>query len=382
MNHYLTEQQLEVKQMIRDFAESEILPSVATRDESGDYPQEICQKLAELGFMGVTVPEKLGGAGMDAVTYAIVIEELSRVDPSIGLILAVNNSLVCYPLQKYGTPEQHKDWLQPLAEGKRLGAFCLNETDSGSDFATLRCTAVREANDYVLNGTKANVINGSHAHVYLLFARTNLNDIQTNSISAFLVPANSKGLRIGEPKRKMGVRSVDCVDIVLEGVRISAANLLGLESTGNDIATAAIDSGRIGISAQSVGLAQGALEAAVRYSKLRVQFNQPISNFQAIQRKLADMEMQIQAARLLVHSAALKMDAGLPFAHEAAIAKLFASDMVVKVTMDAVQIHGGAGYTRDFPVERMMRDAKATELDDDSAEIHQALIAQDLLATF
>lgn len=380
MEHLLTEEQLDVKRAVREFAEGEIRPSVAARDESGEFPADIVRRLAELGYLGVNTPERLGGTGMDTVCYAIVIEELSRVDPAVGVIASVNNSLICYPLEKFASPEQNEKWLRPLAAGQLLGAFALTEPESGSDAASLKTMAVRDGDAYVLNGTKAFITNGSNAQVHIIFARTDKTVEKSRGISAFLVPADARGLRAGAHEKKMGIRSSDCVEVNLQDVRVPAANRIGKEGEGFKIAMASLDSGRIGIAAQAVGLAQGALEEAVKYSKQRVQFNRPICEFQAIQFKLADMEMLTQAARLLVYSAARKKDAGLRYNHEAAMAKLFASDVVTKVTLEAVQIHGGAGYLMDYPVERMLRDAKVTEIYEGTSEIQRFIIARNVLS--
>jgi alkylation response protein AidB-like acyl-CoA dehydrogenase len=315
---------------------------------------------------------------MDAVTYAIVIEELSRVDPSVGVIVSVNNSLICYGLEKYGTKEQHDQWLRPLAEGKLLGAFCLTEPEAGSDAAAIAMTAVRDGDEFVLNGSKAFITNGQHADVYIVFAVTDKTK-GAKGISAFMVPADTKGVIRAPKEKKMGIRSSDCCMMNFEDARVPASNMLGAEGKGFSVAMSALDSGRIGIAAQAVGLAQGAMEAAIEYSKSREQFGQPISNFQAIQFKLADMEVMIQAARLLVFSAARKKDMGLKFSHEAAIAKLYASDIVMKVANEAVQIHGGNGYLKDYPVERMLRDAKVTEIYEGTSEIQRFVISRDLL---
>jgi butyryl-CoA dehydrogenase len=379
MDHLLTPQQRETRQAIREFAENEVRPTVAARDESGEFPTEIVRRLGELGYMGMNTPESLGGGGHDAVAYAIVVEELSRVDPSVGVIVSVNNSLVCYPLEKFGSPAQQQKWLQPLARGRLLGAFAVTEPESGSDAAALKTTAVRDGDSWVLNGTKSFITNGDSADVHVIFARTDKTVDKVKGISAFLVPSDTQGLRTGPHEKKMGIRSSDCVQLILEDVRVPAENLLGKPGDGFKIALMALDSGRIGIAAQAVGLAQGALDEAVRYARQRVVFGQPISDFQAIQFKLADMEMFVQAARLLNYSAARKKDAGLRFNHEAALAKLYASDMVMKVTQDALQIHGGAGYFREFPVERMLRDAKVTEIYEGTSEIQRFIISRNLL---
>lgn len=379
MDHLLTEQQLEVKSVIRDFAEREIRPTVAERDERSEFPKDIIKKIGELGFMGVNTPENLGGAGMDTVTYAIVIEELSRVDPSVGVIVSVNNSLVCYPLQKFGTPDQHERYLKPLAEGKLLGAFCLTEPGVGSDAGGLMMSAVKDGDDYILTGEKAFITNGLMSDTYIVMARTDKAQ-KVKGISAFIVDATMPGFRRGANEKKMGIRSSDCCMIILEECRVPSKNMLGKEGDGFKVAMTALDSGRIGIAAQAIGLAQGALEEAVKYSKIREQFGHPISEFQAIQFKLADMEMITEAARLLNYSAARKKDTGQRFTHEAAMAKLFASDIVMRVAMEAVQIHGGNGYLKDFPVERMLRDAKVTEIYEGTSEIQRTIIARNLLS--
>lgn len=380
MDHLLSEQQLEVKRTIREYAEQEIKPTVAARDESGEFPAAICKQLGELGFMGVNTPEEMGGAGMDTVTYALVIEEISRVDPSVGVIVSVNNSLVCYPLEKFGTPEQQQKWLRPLAGGSLLGAFALTEPNAGSDAAAITTTAVRDGGEWVLSGTKSFITNGKSAGVHIVFARSEKGSKKARGVSAFLVPADARGFSTGAPEKKMGIRSSDCVEVQLDDVRIPAANLLGMEGDGFKVAMTSLDSGRIGIAAQAIGLAQGALEAAVSYSKQRVQFNRPICEFQAIQFKLADMEMLTEAARLLIYNAARKKDGGASYTHEAAIAKLFASDIVMKVTQEALQIHGGNGYTKDYPVERMLRDAKVTEIYEGTSEIQRFIISRNLLS--
>jgi alkylation response protein AidB-like acyl-CoA dehydrogenase len=379
MDHLLNEQQLDVRKAIREFSENEIRPTVAARDLSSEFAFDICKKLGELGFMGLNTPEALGGAGMDTVTYAVVIEELSRVDPSVAVVVSVNNSLVCYPLEKFATDGQKARWLRPLAEGKLLGAFELTEPSSGSDAAALKCTAVKDGNEWVLNGSKAFITNGKNADVHLVFARTDKAAPKHKGITGFIVPTGTKGLRVGPNEKKMGIRSSDCVEVIYEDVRVPAENLLGKENDGFRIAMTALDCGRIGIAAQAVGLAQGAMEEGIKYAKQRVQFGHPIADFQAIQFKLADMEVLTEAARMLVYSAARQKDLGLRYSHAAAIAKLFASDMVMKVTQDALQIHGGNGYLKDYPVERMLRDAKVTEIYEGTSEIQRFIISRNLL---
>ncbi len=380
MDHLLSEQHLDVKRVIREFAEKEIAPTVAIRDERSEFPREIVKKIGELGFLGVNTPENMGGAGMDAVTYAIVIEELSRIDPSVGVVVSVNNSLVCYPLQKFGNADQIERYLKPLAEGKKLGAFCLTEPGAGSDASGLSMSAVKDGDHYVLTGEKAFITNGIIADTFIIMARTDKTQ-RAKGISAFIVDDTTPGFRRGANEKKMGIRSSDCCMIILDECRVPAANLIGKEGDGFKVAMTALDSGRIGIAAQAIGLAQGALEEAVKYSKIREQFGQPISEFQAIQFKLADMEVMTQAARLLNYSAARKKDLGQRFTHEAAMAKLYASDVVMKVTMEALQIHGGNGFLKDFPVERMLRDAKVTEIYEGTSEIQRTIIARTLLSS-
>ncbi|NUO18582.1 acyl-CoA dehydrogenase family protein [bacterium] len=380
MDHLLSEQHLEVKNVIRQFAEKEVAPTTALRDEKSIFPVEICKKIAELGFMGVNTPEELGGAGMDTVTYAIVIEELSRVDPAVGVVVSVNNSLVCYPLQKYGSPDQHARYLRPLAEGKKLGAFCLTEPGSGSDASGLSMSAIRDGDDYILSGEKAFITNGIIADTFIVMARTDKTQ-KAKGISAFIVEDGFPGFKRGPNEKKMGIRSSDCCMIILDECRVPKENLLGKEGDGFKVAMTALDSGRIGIAAQAIGLAQGALDEAVKYSKIREQFGKPISEFQAIQFKLADMQVMTESARLLNYSAARKKDTGQKFTNEAAMAKLYASDVVMKVAMEAVQIHGGNGYLKDFPVERMLRDAKVTEIYEGTSEIQRTIIARTLLSS-
>lgn len=379
MDHLLTEQQLEVKKATREFAEKEVAPTTALRDEKSIFPVEICKKIGELGFMGVNTPEELGGAGMDTVTYAIVIEELSRIDPAVGVVVSVNNSLVCYPIQKYGNTDQYERFLRPLAEGKKLGAFCLTEPGSGSDASGLSMSAIKDGDDYILSGEKAFITNGIIADTFIVMARTDKNQ-KAKGISAFIVDHNTPGFKRGPNEKKMGIRSSDCCMIILDECRVPKANMLGKEGDGFKVAMTALDSGRIGIAAQAIGLAQGALEEAAKYSKIREQFGQPISEFQAIQFKLADMQVMTEAARLLNYSAARKKDLGQKFTNEAAMAKLYASDIVMKVTMEALQIHGGNGYLKDFPVERMLRDAKVTEIYEGTSEIQRTIIARTLLS--
>jgi butyryl-CoA dehydrogenase len=378
MDHLLTEDQKIIRRTIREFAAEKIQPGAAQRDEKEEFPTEIIRELGELGFMGVSTAEKYGGAGLDMVSYMLVIDEISRVDASVGVIVSVNNSLVCYPLEKFGTEAQKQKWLTAVASGKMSGAFCLTEPEAGSDAASLKTTAVRDGNTYVLNGTKNFITNADSCDLYLLFAITD-KARGVRGISAFLIPRHAKGVKVGKKERKMGIRASDCCSVVFEDVRIPVENRLGDEGTGFKIAMTALDSGRIGIASQAIGVAQGALDLAVKYAQERVQFGRPIAEFQAIQFKLADMEMLVNAARMLIYLAATKKDHGERFTTEAAMAKLFASDMVMKVTQEAVQIHGGVGYTKDYAVERLLRDAKVTEIYEGTSEIQRFVIARALL---
>ncbi len=378
MDHLLTEDQKTVRSAIREFAKEQILPGAAKRDETEEFPADILKQLGELGFMGVNTPERYGGAGLDMVTYAIVVDEVSQADASVGVIVSVNNSLICYPLEKFATEEQKKKWLIPLASGKMLGAFCLTEPDAGSDAANLSTTAVRDGDAYVINGTKSFTTNGQNCDIYIFFAVTDKSQ-GARGISAFIIPRDTPGVQVGKKERKMGIRSSDCCPVTMEDVRVPVENLLGKEGEGFKVAMIALDSGRVGIAAQALGVAQGALDVAKGYAKERVQFGRPIAQFQAIQFKLADMEVLVNAARLLIYQACTKKDCGERFTYEAAIAKLFASDMVMKVTQEAVQIHAGVGYTKDYPVERMLRDAKVTEIYEGTSEIQRFVIARTLL---
>lgn len=378
MDHLLTEDQKMVRNTIRQFATEQILPGAAERDEKEEFPTEIIKRLGELGFMGVDTPERYGGAGLDMVTYAMVVDEISRADASVGVIMSVNNSLVCYPLEKFATEEQKQKWLVPIASGKMLGAFCLTEPEAGSDAANLKTTAVHDGDAYVINGAKNFITSGQHCDVYLLFAATDKSQ-GARGISAFIIPRNTDGVQVGKKERKMGIRASDCCPVTLEDVRVPVENRVGEEGVGFKVAMTALDSGRVGIAAQAAGVAQGALDQAKKYAKERVQFGRPIAQFQAIQFKLADMEVLVNAARMLIYLAATKKDHGQRFTTEAAIAKLFASDMVMKVTQEALHIHAGVGYTKDYPVERMLRDAKVTEIYEGTSEIQRFVIARDLL---
>ncbi|UCD92294.1 MAG: acyl-CoA dehydrogenase [Methanobacteriota archaeon] len=377
MDFKLTEEQEMIKKMVRDFAEKEIAPLARENDEKSSYPPEIAKKLGELGIMGITIPTEYGGAGTDHVSYAIAIEELSRVDSSFGTVVSVNNSLVCDPILKYGTDEQKKKLLTPIAK-HGIGAFSLTEPGSGSDAGSLKCTAVLEGDEYVINGTKNFVSNGLMADLVLLFAVTDKSK-GAKGISAFLIPDGTPGFEKGKKEDKLGIRACDTIEISFEDCRIPKEFLLGEEEQGLRIALGTLDGGRIGIAAQAVGIAQGALDESLRYSQEREQFGQPIFNFQAIQWKLANIATETEAARLLVHRAAFTKEQGKRFSTEAAMAKLFASDVAMKATREAIQVFGGYGYVKEYPVERFYRDAKVTEIYEGTSEVQRIVISRALL---
>jgi butyryl-CoA dehydrogenase len=374
----LTEEQQLLRENVRRFAEEVVAPQAKRIDASGEFPLDFFRQAGELGLAGVTVPEEYGGAGMDAVAYCIAIEEISRVCASSGVILSVNNSLVCDPLFKYGNEEQKRDFLAPLAAGKKLGCFALTEPEAGSDAAALRATARRDGDAYVLDGDKVFITNGTHADLALVFASTDPAK-KHRGISCFVVPCDAPGFRRGHHEYKLGVQASGTTQLYLEGVRVPASHRLGEEGEGFKIAMSALDGGRVGIAAQAVGIAQGAFEAALAYAKDRRQFGHPIADFQAIQFYLADMAMEIDAARLLVFKAAWAKTVQKRYSLEAAQAKLFASEMAQRVTNKALQIHGGNGYTREYNVERFFRDARITEIYEGTSEIQKLVIADWIL---
>ncbi|BCR04923.1 acyl-CoA dehydrogenase [Desulfuromonas versatilis] len=375
MHFELTDEHKLMRQMVRDFAESEVLPSTKERDEQERFDRGLMfDRLAELGLTGIVFPEEYGGAGADYLSYAIAVEELSRVCASTGVTLSAHLSLGANPIYSFGTQEQKVRYLKPLAEGSKMGAFALTETSAGSDAGGTRTTALLDGDHWVLNGTKIFTTNGGEAEIYVVFARSDRNAEKHRGISAFIVERDTPGFTFGKKEEKLGIRSSPTRELVFENCRIPKANLLGEEGKGFKIAMQTLDGGRIGIAAQALGIAQGAYEAALNYSKERKQFDQPLASFQAIQFMLADMATQIEAARLLVYQAAFRASAGLSFGKEAAMAKLFASETAMQVATDAVQVHGGYGYTRDFPVERMMRDAKITEIYEGTSEVQRIVI--------
>lgn len=378
MNFNFTEEQLMIKQTAKEFAESEIAPTAVERDLKGEFPYEIVKKLGELGFMGMMVSPEWGGAGLDTISYVLAMEEISKVDASVGVIMSVNNSLVCWGLEMYGTPEQKEKYLRPLAQGKMLGAFALSEPEAGSDATNQHTTAERDGDYWILNGTKNWITNGTTADVYLVMAQTN-RELRHKGISAFIVEKDFPGFERGKKEDKLGIRSSDTCSLMFTNCRVPKENLIWEEGKGFNFAMNTLNGGRIGIAAQALGIAQASLEAAVKYSKERKAFGKPIAELQAIQFKLADMATKVEAARLLTLQAASLKDQDKDFAMHAAMAKLFASRTAMECADEAIQIHGGYGYVREYLVERYLRDAKITEIYEGTSEIQRIVIARSLL---
>ncbi len=378
MNFELNETQRMIRETARQFARDELASHAESRDEKEEFPYEAVKKLGDLGFMGVMVPEQYSGAGLDTVSYSLAVEEISRVDASCGVIMSVNNSLVCYGINEFGTEKQKQTFLTPLASGKKLGAFALSEPEAGSDATNQRTMAVRDGDCYILNGIKNWITNGFNADYVLVMAATDPTK-GSRGISAFVVEKGMPGFTAGKKERKLGIRSSDTVSIAFQDVRVPAANRIGEEGFGFKFAMMTLDGGRIGIASQAVGIAQASLDAAVKYSKERKAFDQPLSNLQAIQFKIADMATEVDAARLLTLQAAATKDSGERFTKQAAMAKLFASKVAVQCALEAIQIHGGYGYIREYNVERYLRDAKITEIYEGTSEIQRIVIARSLL---
>jgi len=376
MNFDLTKEQLMVQSMVRTFAEKEIKPIAQELDRTGNFPWPLIKKMGALNMMGMTVPREWGGAGVDSVSYVLAIEELAKACGSTSVIMAVHNSVCCYPIYKFGTDAQKEQFLRSLAEGKKLGGFALTEPSAGSDAGAVRTTAFLEGDNYILNGNKIFITSGCEADVILVLASTEPSK-GTKGLTAFIVEKGTPGFTYGTIEDKMGVRASATSELVFENCRIPKGNLLGELNGGFKICMATLDGGRIGIAAQAVGIAQGALDEAVRYSKEREQFGRPIGKFQAIQWMLAEMATKIAAARLLVHRAACLKDSGRPFSKESAMAKLYASRIAMEVANNALQIHGGYGYTKDYPVERFFREAKITEIYEGTSEIQRMVIARE-----
>ncbi|WP_100009860.1 acyl-CoA dehydrogenase [Lentibacillus sediminis] len=375
MNFQLSEEQEMLRKMVRDFAAKEVEPTAAERDEEERFDREIFDKMAELGLTGIPWPEEYGGIGSDFVSYVIAVEELSRVCASTGVTLSAHLSLASWPIYKYGTEEQKKTFLHRLATGEALGAYALSEPGSGSDAAAMKTTATKDGDDYLLNGSKVWITNGGVADLYLVFAKTD-GAAAHKGISAFIVEKGSEGFTFGKKEKKLGIRSSPTTELIFENCRIPKENMLGAEGEGFKIAMTTLDGGRNGIAAQALGIAQGALDAAVDYAKEREQFGKPIAANQGISFKLADMATDVEASRLLTYQAAWLESEGKQYGKASAMSKLFAGDAAMRITVEAVQVFGGYGYTKDYPVERYMRDAKITQIYEGTNEIQRLVIGR------
>ena len=373
-----SETQLMIRETAKKFAEEELAPSAAERDEKEEFPSEAVKKLGELGFMGMMVSEKYEGAGFDTVSYVLAVEEISKIDASVGVIMSVNNSLVAWGIETYGNEVQKEKYLRDLAAGRKLGAFALSEPEAGSDATNQRTTAVRDGDFYILNGTKNFITNGAHAEIVLVMASTERSK-GPHGVSTFIVEKSFLGFSVAKKEKKLGIRSSDTVSLAFQDCRIPKENLIQEEGFGMKFALRTLDGGRIGIAAQALGIAQASLEASVKYSKERKAFGHPIAEFQAIQFKLADMATNVEAARWLTLKAAAVKDKGENYSTAAAMAKLYASKVAVNSALEAIQIHGGYGYIREYPVERFLRDSKITEIYEGTSEIQRIVISRSLL---
>ena len=374
MNFGLTREQELVRQMVREFAVNEVKPLAAEIDETERFPMENVKKMAELGMMGIPFPKELGGAGGDVLSYIITVEELSKVCGTTGVIVSAHTSLCASLLYENGTPAQKEKYLIPLAKGEKIGAFGLTEPGAGTDAAGQQTTAVLDGDNYILNGSKIFITNGGVADTFIVFAMTDKSQ-GTRGISAFIVEKDFPGFSIGKKEDKLGIRASSTTELIFENCVVPKENLIGKEGKGFGIAMKTLDGGRIGIAAQALGIAEGAYEEAVKYMKERKQFGRPLSAFQGLQWMIAEMETKIEAAKLLVYKAAWLKQNKLPYSVDAAKAKLFAAEVAMDVTTKAVQIHGGYGYTKEYPVERMMRDAKITEIYEGTSEVQKMVIA-------
>jgi len=374
----LNEEQKMIRDMTRDFAKNVVAPRAAEVDKNHEFPKDVIDKMSELGLMGVEVPEEWGGANMDALCYAIAVEEISAACGSTGVIMSAHNSLAVAPIMKFGTDDQKKKFLTPLAKGETIGCLGLTEPSAGSDAASIKTKAELKGDEWIINGSKLFITNGREAGLCVLFARTE-DDPSHRGISAFIVPTDAPGFSLGKLEEKLGIVGSSTAELVFEDCRIPKDNLLGERGKGFRVAMYTLDGGRIGIASQAVGIAQGALDAAVSFAKDRVQFGKTISSFQAIQFMLADMATEIEAARLLTWRAARMKMAGVPYSKESAMCKLYAAEMSERVTNKAVQIHGGYGYTKEYPVERFYRDAKITAIYEGTSEVQRIVISREVL---
>ena len=378
MNIQLTEEQIAVMEAARDFAQSELLPGVIERDEHQKFPAEQVRKMGELGFMGMMTDARYGGGGMDTISYVLAMEEISKVDASASVVMSVNNSLVCWGLEKFGTEEQKEKYLKPLAAGKIHGGFCLSEPEAGSDATSQKTTAEDKGDHYLLNGTKNWITNGNSGSVFLVMAQTHP-DLKHKGINCLIVEKGMPGFEVGKKEDKLGIRGSDTHSLMFTDVKVPKANRIGEDGFGFKFAMSVLNGGRIGIAAQALGIASGAFELALRYSKERKSFGKPISEHQAIQFKLAEMATKIDAARLMVWNAAALKDQKKDFVKAAAMAKLFASQVAMEVTVEAIQVHGGFGYVKEYHVERLMRDAKITQIYEGTSEIQRLVIGREIL---
>ena len=378
MNFQFTEEQKSVQQAARDFARNELLPGVIDRDTHQQFPADQIKKMGELGFMGMMVDPQYDGGGMDTISYVLAMEEISKIDASASVCMSVNNSLVCWGLERFGSEEQKQKFLKPLAKGLKIGAFCLSEPEAGSDATSQRTTAEDKGDHYLVNGTKNWITNGNSAGVYLVIAQTNA-EKKHKGINALILEKGMPGFVVGKKEDKMGIRGSDTHSLMFTDVKVPKSNRIGEEGFGFTFAMTTLNGGRIGIAAQALGIASGAYELALKYSKERKAFGKPLAQHQAIQFKLAEMATKIDAARLLIHKAAYLKDYKKDFVKAAAMAKLFASQIAQEVTTEAVQIHGGYGYVKEYHVERLMRDAKITQIYEGTTEIQKLVISRELI---
>jgi len=379
MQIQLSEEHLMIQKAARDFAQNELLPGVIERDEKQIFPAEQMKKLGELGFMGMMVDPKYGGSGMDTISYVLVMEEISKIDASASVCISVNNSLVCWGLETFGNEAQKQKYLVPLAKGEKIGAFCLSEPEAGSDATSQRTTAEDKGDHYLLNGTKNWITNGSSASTYLVIAQTDPAK-GSKGINAFIVERGMEGFIVGAKENKLGIRGSDTHTLLFNDVKVPKENRIGEDGFGFKFAMKTLSGGRIGIAAQALGIAAGAYELSLEYSKTRAAFGKPISQHQAIQFKLADMATEIEAARLLVYKSAWEKDQHLDYGLSSAMAKLYASKVAMEQTVEAVQIHGGYGYVKEYHVERLMRDAKITQIYEGTSEVQKIVISRTILA--
>lgn len=379
MQFDLSEEHLMIQKAAREFAQNELKPGVIERDEHQKFPTEQVKKMGELGFLGMMVDPKYGGGGMDTISYVLAMEELSKVDASCSVIVSVNNSLVCWGLEHFGNEEQKQKYLVPLAKGEQIGAFCLSEPEAGSDATSQKTTAIDMGDHYLLNGTKNWITNGNSASTYLVMAQTNA-EAGHKGINCLIVEKGMSGFTVGPKENKMGIRASDTHSLMFDNVKVPKANRIGEDGFGFKFAMKTLSGGRIGIASQALGIASGAYELALQYSKERKAFGKEISKHQAIQFKLADMATRIEASRLLIMQAAWLKDNGLPYDKESAMAKVFASETAMWVTTEAVQVHGGYGYVKEYHVERLMRDAKITQIYEGTSEVQRIVISRQVLA--